>query len=147
MIQIATIIRDEESNQGDLGKLSFDGVYFCETLQPDVLDEAQGRFHLPANDTSQPFYLCTRYDSPKHGETFIIHRPETPVSVDGHSYLEFHAGNDIEDTLGCTILGETRGKLKGERAVLNSGNTFKKFQQITADVNVFKLVVIDNYSA
>jgi hypothetical protein len=79
--------------------------------------------------------------------TFIIHRPETPVSVDGHDYLEVHAGNDIEDTLGCTVIGSSVGKLKGDRAVLNSGLTFQLFQEYTKDVDSFTLKIIDCYTA
>jgi hypothetical protein len=134
------IVRLEHSIQGDLGAWLFDGVIFCFTLQPDETDA--GRFHLPAGD-----YICTKYNSPKHGMTFIIHRPETPVSVDGHDYLEVHAGNDIEDTLGCTVIGSSVGKLKGDRAVLNSGLTFQLFQEYTKDVDSFTLKIIDCYTA
>ena len=134
----AKIVRLEQSNQGDIGVLLFDGVIFCNTLQPDITDA--GRFHLPADN-----YICTRYDSPKHGNTFVMSRPETPNFVDGHSFLEFHAGNIVEDTIGCCVLGSSVGKLKGDRAVLNSGLTFQTFLDYTKNVNEFPLEVIDCY--
>ena len=146
--EICKIIRDEKDNlQGDFGKLYFDTNYFCEVLQPDVLNESQtpSRFHLPANDEANPYYECVRYNSPKHGWTFVIQRPTTPYYVGSHSFLEFHAGNTVEDTLGCTVMGSTRDKLKGERAVLNSGNTFKKFMTVLEGIDKFKLIVVDNY--
>jgi len=136
----AAIVRLEHSDQGDIGVWLFDGVIFCYTLQPDETN--QGRFHLPAGD-----FICTKYNSPTHGMTFIIHRPETPISVDGHGYLEVHAGNRIDDTLGCTCVASSVGKLKGNRAILNSGLTFQLFQEFTKDVDSFPLKVIDCYTA
>ena len=121
----AAIVRLEHSDQGDIGVWLFDGVIFCYTLQPDETN--QGRFHLPAGD-----FICTKYNSPTHGMTFIIHRPETPISV---------------DTLGCTCVASSVGKLKGNRAILNSGLTFQLFQEFTKDVDSFPLKVIDCYTA
>jgi len=127
----AKIVRDECSTEGDLGKLSFDGEYFCETLQPDVLN--QGRYSLPAG-----VYLCRRWHSAKHPNTFEIVCPP-------HTAVLFHAGNVVEDSLGCCLLGSSRGKLAGDRAVLNSGATFKKFLEKTEGLDEFQLIVEDNY--
>ncbi len=137
------MIRDEKDGiQGDFGKMFLGVDYFCEFLQPDVLDETQvpPRYHLPAGE-----YILKRYESPKHGWTFVIQRPDTPFKVDGHSFLEIHAGNVIQDTLGCTVVGSERGKLKGERAVLNSGNTFKAFMEKMEGIDECPLIVEDNY--
>lgn len=136
------LVRLEQTKQGALGTLLMDEVIFCFFLHPDITDK---HFQLPANTPEYPSYICTRFNSPKHGTTFIISRPDTPGFVDKHSYLEFHAGNDEDDTEGCTIVGATTGKLKGQRAVLNSGNTYKAFLEYTKNVNSFTLKVEDCY--
>jgi hypothetical protein len=133
------IVRLEHTPQGDIGVVLFDGIVFCFCLQPDVVDA--GRFHLP-----EGLFNCRRYDSPKHGETFVIERPETPFHVDGHDFLEFHAGNVLTDTLGCTIIGSSVDKLKGQRAVVNSGTTFKLFMEKLEGIDSFPLKVIDCYT-
>ncbi len=133
----AKIIRLSQTKQGAFGVIIIDGDLFCYTLQPDDTDT---HFHIPAGD-----YICNRYTSPKHGDTFVISRPETPGFVDGHSYLELHAGNVEDDTEGCILLGATVGKLKGNRAVLNSGATFKAFMDYAKDVASFPLRIVDCY--
>jgi hypothetical protein len=137
----AKIVILEESDQGALGALVLDNVIFCFCLFPDDAD--QTKFHIPSNNLEHPFYICLRYKSPKHGNTFIISRPETPGLIDGHDYIEFHAGNTEADSLACILLGSTTGKLKGNRAVLNSGDTFKAFLDYTKNINEFPLTVID----
>jgi hypothetical protein len=140
----ATIVRLEQSTQGALGAWLFDGVIFCFTLQPDAADPK--KFHIPSNTPEHPFYICTRYHSPKHGDTFVISRSETPGHIDGHDYLEVHPGNDEDDTLGCTVVGSSVAKLKGVRSITNSGLTFKLFMERLKGVDSFELRIIDCYT-
>ena len=133
----ASIVRLEQSEQGALGALLFDGVIFCLTLQPDSNDP--NRFHIPAGD-----YICRRFHGTKWPDTFEIVRP-CSNGVDGHKYLLFHAGNAEVDSEGCVLLGSSVFKLKGFRAVSNSGLTFKLFLDHTKNVNEFPLKVVDCY--
>jgi hypothetical protein len=133
----ATLIRIEQSEQGALGILVFDGKIFCFFLQPDENDPQ--RFHLPAGD-----YIARRFHGTKWPNTFEIVRPGTN-GVDGHTDLLFHAGNTETDSRGCTLLGATVGKLKGDRAVLNSGMTFQAFLNYTKEVNDFDVRIVDYY--
>jgi hypothetical protein len=126
---IAEIIRDESTREGALGSMFLNFAYFCETLQPDA-DEPK-RFHIPPG-----VYRCKRFHGAKYKDTFEI-------VVKGHTALLFHAGNIEEDSLGCILLGSTRGKLGKDRAVLNSGNTFKKFMARLEDVDEFTLTITD----
>lgn len=133
----AKIVRLEQSEQGALGILLFDGVIFCFTLCPDINDTK--KFYVP-----EGVYICKRFHGTKWPNTFEMVEIGR-ADIDGHTALVFHAGNDEGDTLGCTILGETTGKLKGERAVLNSGATFKRFLDYTKNVNEFSLEIVDCY--
>ena len=59
--------------------------------------------------------------------------------------MEFHPGNRVRDTLGCILLGETLGKLKGDRAILNSGKTFDNFMALMAGIDRFVLTIREDY--
>jgi hypothetical protein len=131
----ASIVRLEHSLQGELGALLFDGVIFCFTLQPDSLDTL--RFHIPEGN-----YIAKRFHGTKWPNTFEI----VGEGTKGHSALLFHAGNTEVDSLGCTLLGSSVGKLKGYRAVSNSGLTFKLFLEFTKNVDSFPLKIIDCFT-
>ena len=119
---IAHLVRLEKSTQGMLGVLLFDGVIFCFTLEKDDTFIKVGSYHC------QPF----------HGTKW----PNTyEILVKGHTAVLFHAGNIEADTQGCILLGATTGKLKGDRAVLNSGDTFKKFMETLNGTAFFQLYV------
>jgi len=127
----ARIIRLEQTSQGALGVLLLDGEIFCFTLEPDA-KEPDKLYIFPG------VYRCRRFHGMKWPNTFEI-------IVAGHSAVLFHAGNTEADTLGCVLLGATTGKLKGQRAVLNSGATFQAFLNITKDLDEFVLLVEDSY--
>lgn len=133
----ARIVHLEQSEQGALGALLFDGEIFCFTLQPDINDPK--RFYIPPGE-----YICRRFHGVKWPDTFEIVRPGTN-GVDGHTDLLFHAGNAETDSLGCILLGSSVFKLKGFRAVSNSGLTFKLFLDYTKKVNEFPLKIVDCY--
>jgi hypothetical protein len=127
----ARILRVEESEQGALGVLIIDGVIFCFTLEPDRNEK--GKLYIP-----QGVYHCQRFHGTKWPDTFEIQVP-------GHTAVLFHSGNTESDTLGCVLLGATTGKLKGARAVLNSGQTFKDFLAVTASLKEFGLFIEDRF--
>jgi hypothetical protein len=115
-MKILEIIRLEEALSGTLGILKIDKECFCWTLEPPDRENARNISSIPAQQ-----YICEIYHSPKHGETYQI------FDVPGRAAILFHAGNTVGHTAGCILLGGRVGKLKGERAVLNSGRTFKQF--------------------
>lgn len=127
----AKIVRLEQSSQGALGALLFNNVIFCFTLQPDANDKE--RFCIPVGD-----YICKRFHGTKWPNTFEI-------VVEGHEALLFHAGNTEVDSEGCILLGSSVFKLKGYRAISNSGLTFKLFMETLQDVNEFPLKIVDCY--
>ena len=113
MIYPVKILRLEQSKQGALGSLILDGSLFCTTLEPDTQDQV--KHQIP-----QGVFQCKRFHGAKWPDTYEI-------MVVGHTAVLFHAGNTEVDTQMCILLGQYPGKLKGQRAVLNSGATFGLF--------------------
>ncbi|MEA2065883.1 MAG: DUF5675 family protein [Thermotogota bacterium] len=129
------LIRLEENFQyGTFGVLLIDSEVFCATLEPADIENQRNVSSIPAQQ-----YLCQRYSSAKYPDTFQI------TNVPNRSYVLFHAGNISAHTAGCVILAQYFGKLKGDRAVLNSGITFKSFMNIMTGVNEFHLTIKENY--
>jgi len=125
------LVRIEMSDQGAIGVLTVDNSVFCFVLEPDK--DQQGKLYILPG-----LYQCRRFHGQKWPNTFEI-------VVPGHTAVLFHSGNTEADTLGCLLLGSSVGKLKGNRAVLNSGATFQEFLNITKALQTFPLVVEDCY--
>jgi len=133
MMPIVEIIRLEENFQfGTFGALRIQKKVFCSTLEPPDVENVRNISSIPEQQ-----YMCERHISPKFHETFLI--KDVPM----RDKVLFHAGNVVEHTKGCVILGRTWGVLEGNRAVLNSGNTFKAFMKVMKDHQQFHLTIIE----
>lgn len=126
------IVRVEESEDGTFGALLIDGHAFCVTLEPPDRENQRNISNIPPGK-----YICQRINSSKYGETFEV------TNVPGRSHILFHAGNFAKDTKGCILLARKFGTLRGERAVLNSGKTFKEFLLKMKSINVCKLEIVE----
>lgn len=84
-------------------------------------------------------YICARDNSPRFGETFIV------LDVPDRCGIFLHPLNIVDETEGCIGLGEHVGKLRGRRAILNSGKTFKKFMQEMIGEDRFHLTIKEEY--
>lgn len=132
MSKMVTLIRVEEGDQGTFGILLIDGEAFCVTLEPP------DNHNIPNVSNINPgFYRCKKYHSEKYGWTYEV------TDVYGRTYILFHAGNVVRHTKGCILLGQFFGKLRGDRAILNSGNTFRMFMERMEGVEEFKLEIIE----
>lgn len=134
-MNIVEIIRLEENfTYGSFGVMKINKEVFCVTLErPDILNKPF-ESSIPAQQ-----YMCERILSPKFGETFQI------KDVPGRTHVLFHAANLMSDVQGCIALAQYFGKLRGDRAILNSGNTFKKFMHVMARESSFHLTITENY--
>ena len=132
---IVELIRIAETEDGTLGILRVNkDEWFCCTLEPSDEENAQSISSIPAQQ-----YLCGRYSSPKYPHTFEV------LGVPGRSKILFHSGNRKKDTAGCILLGQYFGKLQGDRAVLNSGNTFSDFMNQMLGAEVFHLTIKEEF--
>lgn len=128
----ATLIRYDEDLDGTFGVLIVDGRPLASTLEPMDKGNVRNVSCIPAGG-----YECGIVDSPRFGRTFEV------KDVPGRDHILFHAGNVMEDTHGCILLGEYEGKLKGDRAVLNSGNTFRRFLGLCSGLTGFGLRIVE----
>lgn len=135
MIPIVELIRLEENALfGTFGVLKINKQPFCLTLEPPDKENVTNISSIPAQQ-----YECERYDSPKHGETFKV------MNVPGRKHILFGSGNLIKDTKGCILLAQHFAKLKGNRAIVNSGNTFKSFMKVMGKQDRFHLTIREVY--
>lgn len=131
--KILELIRLETGHEGTIGVLKINKRVFCSTLEPPDLQNARGASNIPAGQ-----YCCGFVLSPKFGPAYEVQ------NVPGRSSILFHAGNTVDHTQGCILLGQYPGKLRGDRAVLNSGKTFKRFMDIVVDEPQY-LTVLECY--
>ena len=91
--------RQELTELSTRGELLIDGVHECWTLEPvSRSDEVKPRA-IPEGT-----YTVTRRFSPKHNRD-VPHVEDVP----GFEEIEIHPGNFPQDTVGCTLVGQTKG--------------------------------------
>ena len=118
------LFRLMRSNQGTLGKLFCEG-FSCYTLELPWRDNKRSISCIPP----ESYEVKTRL-SPKYGKIYWV------SDVPGRSFILIHSGNWAGDTKkgfkthvnGCILLGQKRGLLAGQLAVLNSRITVRRFQ-------------------
>jgi len=125
---------NEDSQQGTFGALLIQGEPFCVTLEPGDLLNTPFKSSIPAQQ-----YWCKKHYSPLFHDTYKV------LDVPGRSEVLLHPGNTAVDTEGCIVLAQYWGKLHGNRAVLNSGDTFREFLKIMEPYEEFHLTIKEEY--
>lgn len=134
-IATARLVRIEDHDTlGTFGALTLQGKAFCVTLEPPDRGNARSISSIPAGQ-----YTLRRYSSQKYPNTWEV------TNVAGRSYVLIHGGNTVDHTEGCILLASYFGKLKGDRAILNSGATFQNFKHETKDYDVIYLTITEAY--
>ncbi len=132
-MKIVELIRVEEHEEyGTFGVLKINKEAFCVTLEPPDLENKRSVSSIPAQQ-----YICKRYSSAWYPNTFEI------TGVPDRSKVLIHPGNRAKDTEGCLLLAQYFGKLRGDRAVLNSGMTFEAFMKRMKDDLRFHLTIYE----
>lgn len=126
------IVRIEEAPDGTFGAMTINGHVFCVTLEPPDFDNQRNISNIPPGK-----YICKRVESPKYGTTFEI------TGIPNRSHVLFHAGNVVWHTRGCVLLARKWGVLRGDRAILNSGDTFREFMLRLAAITECELEIIE----
>ena len=84
-------------------------------------------------------YICKRYSSEKHPNTFEV------TNVEGRSFILFHVGNTNDNSSGCILLGSRYGVLNGKNAILDSSTVFEKFLNAMSGEDEFRLVIKESF--
>ena len=132
MVKILRI--NEDHQYGTFGALLIQEKPFCVTLEPSDQLNREFASSIPAQQ-----YWAKKHYSPVFHHTYRI------LDVPGRSDVLFHPLNIVEDTEGCIGLAQYWGKLYGDRAVLNSGRTFREFMVAMEPYEVFHLTITEVY--
>ena len=132
-----TIIRTRRSDHGTEGVLIFND-FICYTLELPWRENIRNLSCIPTGEYDVKIRI-----SPKYGRIYWV------MEVDGRTYILMHSGNwagNVEKGLnthtnGCILLGEKRGYLAGQRAVLLSRRAIRKFMDKLQEKD-FKLHII-----
>ena len=92
---VLDLLRVGQSRRGTFGVLRHGPVPFVLTLERPWQENQTGVSCIPAGQ-----YRCRRVRSPKFGITFEV------CDVPGRSHILFHAGNTLDETEGCILVGE-----------------------------------------
>jgi hypothetical protein len=122
----------EVPSKGMFGVLKVNETPFCVTLEREWRENRTNESCIPTGQ-----YTCKMVQSPRFGKTWEI------VDVPGRTNILFHAGNRVDDSLGCILLAQHYGKLYGNLAIVNSGDTFKKFIHLTHNSNELHLTITE----
>ena len=127
MIPKLVIVRLEDTvEDGTFGVLLLQNRVQCWTLELPWRNNAENVSCIPTGlYVLSPRFTWRAVD--KHGPTYQVD------GVPSRTGILFHPANVDEQLLGCIAVGETIGKLKGDRAILNSGKTFH-YSTITKNI-------------
>ena len=141
-IPVVELIRLEENyDHGTFGVWRIQKQVFCMTLEPRDEENVNNISSIPAQQ-----YMCevgtTGLSSVRRlGQT----QTYEVMNVPGRTNIKIHPGNTDDNTFGCILLGSTIGKLRGDRAVLNSGATFLLFVKAMREYRRFLLTILEHY--
>ncbi len=122
--------RFPSTKDGTFGVILDGDIPFCVTIERPWLNNQKEVSCYPDGD-----YTCKRVESPKFGDTFEI------TNIPNRTLCLFHKGNIMDDTHGCTVLGEQFEPVMGKNGVVSSGKAFEEFLQRTQGINEFLLRV------
>lgn len=136
----ARIIRIARGDDGTFGTLVLNDQPYCVTLElpwrgnaPNISCIPTGRYVAKRT----PSLLVAKLTKNVWPSAFEI------TGVPGRSRVLIHPGNTAADTQGCILVAQYYGKLRGDRAVLNSGATFNDFMTVTRTVQQFPITIIE----
>ncbi len=136
----AHIIRFEKSDEGTFGTMLLNRKVFCATLELPWIDNKQNISCIQSGE-----YVCKRMSSPliKRITNGIWETGFVLQGVPGRTEVMIHSGTFVSNTHGCILVAQYWGKLRGDRAILNTGETFNEFMTVTRNINQFTLYVMD----
>lgn len=134
----AIVYRTETGDQGTFGRLVAPG-FTCHTVELPWRGNAQNISCIPPGE-----YRCKLRRSPRFGLTFCLQ------DVQGRSYVLLHSGNlagDVAEgwrthSAGCLLLGQYRGVLGGQKAIMVSRPALRDFMTVMGKDD-FELTILE----
>lgn len=120
--------RAPSSDRGTFGILSLNGMPLCVTCEDPWNDNKPQISCIPPGK-----YACGKFNGARFKNVWEVR------SVPGRSAILIHAGNTMEDTQGCILVGESFGTLNGLPSVKNSAATLAMLRAKLPDV--FALII------
>lgn len=125
------LLRNTYNEAGTWGVLKYNNVPFAVTAECPDLCNLVSRSCIPEGT-----YICTRYQSPTHGDCWMV------TDVEGRTYILFHIGNrPAHDSEGCILVAESYDQLYGDQAVLDSKHGYSEFMKLLEHDEEFHLTI------
>jgi hypothetical protein len=131
-MQTATLLRDEIRSEVIRGSLSIADKTF-QILERPWKHNQRNESCIPAGDYLAVFLPQT--DSGKYQNIYQLQ------SVPGRSDILIHAGNLVEHSRGCLLIGMSRGTQDGKPAVLDSLAALAALLEITQRQNFWLKII------
>lgn len=131
--------------QGTPGELvvmnGWDEELRLKTLEPDWNQNAREVSCIPAGE-----YQLTPYRHHSRGLVYLLHNPRLRVARYAAPWAErdeimIHAGNQLEDTLGCILPGDRFSGWNGYIAVANSVDAMDALRGALGEMDEHKLTI------
>ena len=122
------------SDMGTFGKLKFNDREWY-TVEKPWLDNENKISCIPTG-----YYTAERYKSPtpNRGIIWMLNR------VPKRSFIQIHAGNTMDDVIGCIAVGKELGCLEGKWAVLDSKAALIELMHETREFKEIAIQVTNN---
>ena len=135
MIRLVRITTGED---GTFGVLLKDDVPLCVTLELPWRDNQRDVSCIP-----EGWYQFRQVDSPRFGDTFEVR------DVPGRTNILFHAGNTVEDSSGCILLGLSYGfsHVKQKQGIRSSRMAMRSFMCQHPITAIGALQIVSAYSS
>ena len=111
-----TLYRLTEYGGATYGVLAINGLPKYVTLERPWLSNEKKVSCIPAGS-----YKVKQRFSPRFGATYEVE------DVSNRSHILFHAGNTVEASLGCILVGTFFGRVNGKPGILRSKDAFESF--------------------
>ena len=112
---LVSIDRNPSCQYGTFGVLSINDIPQCLTLEPVISDIPDGE------------YKCIAHSGPKWQNVWEI------TNVPNHKAILIHAGNTVDDSEGCVLVGQSFVNINSKRGISNSVITLNNLRQILPD--------------
>lgn len=123
--------RISNTEHGTFGVLISGSIPLCVTLEPPWYNNTKNISCIPAGS-----YVCKKVQSPRFGETYEV------TDVKGRSHILFHAGNFLNDTQGCILLGDSYKSFgRNVHGIANSKIAFLRFMAVLHGRTEFNLII------